>query len=66
MPQNTPVPTIAKDLTWYAAPGTTDGAELGYDNVHKVGFFGTVPVAQQTAVDLATVIALLKAYGLSA
>jgi hypothetical protein len=30
-----------------------------------VGFFGTTPVAQQTVSDLATVIAALKAYGLS-
>ena len=63
---NTPAATIAHDLTFYAAPGTTDGAELGYDNVHKVGFFGVVPVAQQTVSDLASVIAALKAYGLSA
>ncbi len=65
MAQNTPAPTIAYDLTWYTAPGTSDGAEAGYDNQHKLGFFGTVPVAQQTCVDLASVIALLKAYGLS-
>jgi hypothetical protein len=30
-----------------------------------VGFFGTTPVVQQTVSDLATVIAALKAYGLS-
>lgn len=62
----TPATTaITKDLTFYAAPGTTDGAVLGYDTTKNVGFFGVVPVAQQTATDLASVIALLKAYGLS-
>ena len=58
-------PAITKDLTFYAAPGTTDGAVLGYDTAHNVGFFGVVPVVQQTVTDLATVIAALKAYGLS-
>ncbi len=32
----------------------------------KLGFFGTTPVVKQTATDLATVITLLQAYGLSA
>ena len=62
----TPTSNIAYDLTWYTAPGTSDGAEAGYDTTKKVGFFGTVPVAQQTVSDLASVIAALKAYGLSA
>ena len=32
---------------------------------NKIGFFGATPVAKQTATDLASVIALLQAYGLS-
>lgn len=43
-----PAATITHDLTFYAAPGTTDGAELGYDAQHKAGFYGTVPIAQPT------------------
>ena len=61
-----PSAAIAKDLTFYAAPGTTDGANVGYDVTKKVGFFSTVPVVQQVCTDLPSVIALLKAYGLSA
>lgn len=62
---NAPTSAIAHDLTFYAAPGTSDGAELGYDTLHKVGFFGKVPIAQQaTPTDAASIIVLLQAYGL--
>ena len=61
-----PSAAIAKDLTFYAAPGTTDGSVRGYDNTKKIAFFGITPVPQQVCTDLASVIALLKAYGLSA
>ena len=62
---NAPTSAIAHDLTFYTAPGTSDGAELGYDDASKLGFFGTAPVVQQaTPTDAASIIALLQAYGL--
>jgi hypothetical protein len=62
---NTPTSAIAHDLTFFTAPGTTDGATAGYDTLHKLAFFGKVPVAQQaTPTDAASIIVLLQAYGL--
>jgi hypothetical protein len=47
--------------------GRTTGTEFGTAPDQKFGFFGTAPVAQQSApTDTAGIIALLQAYGLAA
>jgi hypothetical protein len=46
---------------------TGNGVQIGYADTDLLGFFDTPPVAQQpTPTTLAEVIALLRAYGLSA
>jgi hypothetical protein len=47
--------------------GRTTGTKIGTAIDQKIGFFGKAPVAQQAApTDAASIIVLLKAYGLSA
>lgn len=38
----------SQNALWATAPGTADGAVTGKDNTEKVGFYGTVPIAQPT------------------
>lgn len=46
--------------------GNPDGTTMGQAPSDKISFHGATPVVQQSATDLATVIAALKAYGLLA
>lgn len=48
-----------------AAPGSADGTLVGRNATTKVGFFGTLPVAQPALpTDTASIIAALVALGL--
>lgn len=44
--------------------GKTTGLKIGTETTQKIGFFGAVPVVQQTATNEATIITALHNLGL--